>query len=82
MKKTNFSRPYLNDSILDIYRGFEMKYPKLYKNLKRKIIAHIIARIWYLRVQKAKQHKLAYFWESSIKSMESIYEEWRLKSGI
>ena len=82
MKKTNFSGPYLNDSILDIYRGFEMKYPKLYKNLKRKIIAHIIARIWYLRVQKAKQHKLAYFWESSIKSMESIYEEWRLKSGI
>jgi len=82
MKKTNFSGPYLNDSILDIYRGFEMKYPKLYKNLKRKIIAHIIARIWYLRVQKAKQHKLAYFWESSIKSMESIYEEWRLKGGI
>jgi len=59
-----------------------MKYPKLYKNLKRKIIAHIIARIWYLRVQKAKQHKLAYFWESSIKSMESIYEEWRVKGGI
>ena len=82
MKKTNFSGPYLNDSILDIYRGFEMKYPKLYKNLKRKIIAHIIARIWYLRVQKAKQHKLAYFWESSIKSMESIYEEWRVKGGI
>ena len=82
MKKTNFSRPYLNDSILDIYRGFGMKYPKLYKNFKQKIIARIIARIWYLRVQKAKQHKLAYFWGSTIQSMESIHKEWRLKGGI
>ena len=82
MKKTNFSRPYLNDSNLDIYRGFGMKYPKLYENFKRKIIAHIIARIWYIRLQKAKQHKLACFWGSTIQSMESIYKEWRLKGGI
>ena len=82
MKKPAYRGPYLDDHILDSYRGFGMKYPKLYKNFKQKIIARIIARIWYLRVQKAKQHKLAYFWESSIKSMESIYEEWRLKGGI
>ena len=82
MKKPAYSGPYLDDHILDSYRGFGMKYPKLYKNYKRKIIAHIIARIWYVRVQKAKQHKLACFWGSTIQSMESIYEEWRIKSGI
>ena len=82
MKKPAYRGPYLDDHILDSYRGFGMIYPELYKNFKQKIIARIIARIWSLRVQKAKQHKLAYFWKSSIKSMESIYEEWRVKGGI
>ena len=82
MKKPAYRGPYLNDSILNTYRNFGNKSPKFHSKFKQKIIARIIARIWYLRVQKAKQHKLAYFWESSIKSMETIYEEWRLKSGI
>jgi len=82
MKKPAYRGPYLNDPILNTYRNFGNKSPKFHSKFKQKIIARIIARIWYLRVQKAKQHKLAYFWESSIKSMESIYEEWRLKGGI
>ena len=82
MKKPSYRGLYLNDHILYSYIGFGIIYPELYKNFKQKIIDRIIARIWYLRVQKAKQHKLAYFWESSIKSMESICKEWRLKGGI
>ena len=82
MKKPAYRGPYLDDHILDSYRGFGMIYPELYKNFKQKIIAHIIARIWYVRVQKAKQHKLACFWGSTIQSMESIYKEWRLKGGV
>ena len=82
MKKTAISGPYLNDYILNSYRGFGMIYPELYKNFKQKIVARIIARIWSLRVQKAKQHKLAYFWGSTIQSMESIHKEWRLQGGI
>ena len=82
MKKPAYHGPYLDDHILDSYRGFGMKYPKLYKNFKQKIIARIISRIWYVRVQKARQHKLAYFCASTIKSMESIYKEWRLKGEI
>ena len=81
MKKPAISGPYLNDSILDIYRGFGMQYPKLYKNYKKKITARIIARICYLRLQKARQHKLAYFCETTIQRMDSIYKEWRLKGG-
>tara|TARA_Y100001980_G_C14303524_1_gene130169 strand:+ start:295 stop:543 length:249 start_codon:yes stop_codon:yes gene_type:complete len=82
MKKPAFRGSYLNDYILDSYKGFGIKYPELYENFKQKIIARIIARIWFIRVQKARQHKLAYFCASTIKSMESIYEEWRIKSGI
>ena len=82
MKKPAYRGPYLDDHILDSYRGFGMKYPKLYKNFKQKIIARIISRIWYIRVQKAKQHKLAYFCETTIQKMELVYKEWRLKSGF
>ena len=82
MKKPAYRGPYLDDHILDSYRGFGMKYPKLYKNFKQKIIARIIARIWYICLQKARQHKLAYFCETTIQKMESIYKEWRLKSEI
>ena len=82
MKKTANRGPYLNDHILDSYRGFGMIYPELYKNFKQNITAHIIARIWFIREQKAKQHKLAYFWGSTIQLIESIYKEWRLKGGI
>ena len=82
MKKPAYRGPYLNDSILNTYRNFGNKSPKLHSKFKKKIIARIIARIWYLRVQKAKQHKLAYLWGSTIQSMESIHKEWRLKGGI
>tara|TARA_B100000900_G_C20508824_1_gene687095 strand:+ start:110 stop:343 length:234 start_codon:yes stop_codon:yes gene_type:complete len=61
MKKPAYRGPYLNDSILNTYRNFGNKSPKFHSKFKQKIIARIIARIWYLRVQKAKQHKLAYF---------------------
>ena len=82
MKKTAISGPYLNDYILNSYRGFGMIYPELYKNFKQKIVARIIARIWYLRVQKTKQNKLAYLWGMTIQLIESIYKEWRLEGGI
>ena len=82
MKKPAYRGSYLNDHILDSYKGFGIKYPELYENFKQKIIARIIARIWFIRVQKARQHKLAYFWGSTIQLIESIYKEWRLKGGI
>ena len=82
MKKPAISGPYLNDSILITYRSFGIKSSELHPKFKQKIIARIAARIWYVRLQKAKQHKLAYFCETTIQRMESIYKEWRLKSGF
>ena len=82
MKKPSYRGLYLNDHILYSYIGFGIIYPELYKNFKQKIIAHIIARIWFIREQKAKQHKLTYFWGSTIQLIESIYKEWRLKGGL
>ena len=82
MKKPAYSGPYLNDTILITYRSFGIKSSELNAKFKQKLIARIIARIWYIRLQKAKQHKLAYFCENTIQKMESIYKEWRLKSGF
>ena len=82
MKKPAYSGPYLNDSILITYRSFGIKSSELHPKFKQKIIARIIARIWYIRLQKAKQQKLAYFCETTIQRMDSIYKEWRLKSGF
>ncbi len=82
MKKPAYSGPYLNDSILITYRSFGIKSSELHPRFRQKIIALIIARIWYIRLQKAKQHKLAYLCETTIQTMESIYKEWRLKGGI
>ena len=82
MKKTPYSEPYLNDSILITYRSFGIKSSELHPKFKQKIIARIIERIWYIRLQKAKQHKLAYFCETTIHRMDSIYKEWRSKGGI
>jgi len=82
MKKPAISGPYLNDSILITYRSFGIKSSELHPKFKQKIIARIIARICYVRLQKAKQHKLAYFCETTIQRMDSIYKEWRLKSGF
>ena len=82
MKETAISGPYLNDYILNSCRGFGMIYPQLYKNFTQKIVARSIVRIWYLRVQKTKQNKLAYLWGMTIQLIESIYKEWRLKGGI
>jgi len=80
MKKPTYSGPYLYDSILITYRSFGIKSSKLNPKFKQKIIARIIARIWYIRLQNIKQHKLSYFYETTIQRMESIYKEWRLKS--
>ena len=82
MKKPAISGPYLNDSILITYRSFGIKSSELHPKFKQKIIARIIARIWYVRLQKARQHNLANFCETTIQRMESIYKEWRLKSGF
>ncbi|MDC3041135.1 hypothetical protein OA105_01940 [Prochlorococcus sp. AH-736-B08] len=82
MKKPAISGPYLNDSILITYRSFGIKSSELHPKFKQKIIARIIERIWYIRLQKAKQHKLAYSCETTIQKMESIYKQWRLKSGV
>ena len=82
MKKPAISGPYLNDSILITYRSFGIKSSELHPRFRQKIIARIIAKIWYIRLQKARQHKLAYFCETTIQRMDSIYKEWRLKSGF
>ena len=80
MKKPAISGPYLNDSILITYRSIGIESSKVHPKFKQKIIARIIARVWYIRLQNIKQHKLSYFYENTIQRMESIYKEWRLKS--
>ena len=82
MKKPAYSGPYLDDSILINYRSIGIKSSQVHPKFKQKIIARVIARIWYIRLQKAKQHKLAYFCETTIQKMELVYKEWRLKSGF
>ena len=82
MKKPAYSGPYLNDSILITYRSIGIKSSQLHPKFKQKIIARVTARIWYFRLQKAKQHKSAQFYKTTIQKMESIHKEWRLKSEI
>ena len=82
MKKPAYSGPYLNDSILITYRSIGIKSSQLHPKFKQKIIARVIARIWYIRLQKTRQHKSAQFYKTTIQKMESIYKEWRLKSEI
>ena len=82
MKKPAYSGPYLKDFILISYRSIGIKSSQLYPKFKQKITARIIARIWYIRLQKARQHKSAEFYKTTIQRMESVYKEWRLKSGF
>ena len=82
MKKPAYSGPYLYDSILMTYRSIGIKSSQLHPKFKQKIIARVIARIWYLRLQKTRQHKSAQFYKTTIQKMESIHKEWRLKSEI
>ena len=82
MKKPAYSGPYLNDSILITYRSIGIKSSQLHPKFKQKIIARVIARIWYIRLQKTRQHKSAQFYKTTIQTMESISKEWRLKSEI
>ncbi len=82
MKKPAYSGPYLNDSILITYRSIGIKSSQLHPKFKQKIIDRVIARIWYVRLQKTRKHKSAQFYKTTIQKMESIYKEWRLKSEI
>ena len=82
MKKPAYSGPYLYDSILMTYRSIGIKSSQLHPKFKQKIIARVIARIWYLRLQKTRQHKSAQFYKTTIQKMESIHKKWRLKSEI
>jgi len=82
MKKLAYSGPYLKDFILIFYRSIGIKSSQLHPKFKQKIIARVIARIWYIRLQNARQHKSAHFYKSSIQKMESMCKEWRLKSAF
>ena len=82
MKKPAYSGPYLNDPILITYRSIGIKSSQLHPKFKQKIIARVIARIWYRRLQKTRQHKSAQFYKTTIQKMESIHKGWRLKSEI
>ena len=82
MKKPAYSGPYLNDSILITYRSIGIKSSQVHPKFKQKIIARVIARIMYFRLQKARQHKSAQFYKTTIQKMDSIYKMWRLKNEI
>ena len=49
--------------------------------LRQKLVAQKVAQVWYVRIQIARKHRLAWFLESTIKSMEKTYKEWRLKGA-
>ncbi len=49
--------------------------------LRIKLIAQKVAQVWYVRIQIARKHQLAWFLDSTIKSMEKTYKEWRLKGA-
>ena len=46
--------------------------------LRQKLVAQKVTQVWYVRIQISRKHRLAWFLESTIKSMEKTYKEWRL----
>ena len=72
------SDPLHNRKVIKSFKHIDKAELRL---LRQKLVAQKVAQVWYVRIQIARKHRLAWFLESTIKSMEKTYKEWRLKGA-